>query len=249
MCGCAVNPFGNVGSGVLACEGGCGFLRLGPFDLKPGVCLCDPRGGDFELKLVLGRIDPDDGLVRGDRPAVSEIGRDPDHAAADFGGDSYVPVQGDPSCEVDPQRLFGRRRLNHGDGWLGLVERHVGNGVALHAARRLCEVEGDSDGGQYQDQLRVAHPFGTAGSTLGLCRFLCHRLFQVRLMGLRRSDPAKHAAERPRTSLSAPLPSYSTVSHVHRGEVEIVAIRRGNDLVADRHFAEFDSLQCPLPPS
>ena len=49
----AVNRVGNVGSGVLTCEGGCGFLRPGPFDPDPGLCLCDPRGGDFQLKLVL----------------------------------------------------------------------------------------------------------------------------------------------------------------------------------------------------
>ena len=203
----AAHPVGNICSGILACKGRRVILALGPFDLDPGFSFCDCRRGGFQFKLVLGRIDPDDGFVRSDRPAVSEIGRDPDHAATDFGGDLHIAVQCDPAGQIDRQRLFGWRRLEHCDGWLDLVEGQVGNGVAVHLAGRLREVQRDPNGGQYQRQLRVTHPLGTAGSTLGLCRFLCHRSFRVRVMDLRYSIRARRsAAPRPRVYL-ARLPS------------------------------------------
>ena len=66
-------------------------------------------------------------------------------------------------------------------------------GAALHAAGRPCEEQGYRDQEQNQGQLRVAAPFGAAGTVSGGVRFFCH--FHVP-----RLKPGRFARGRPASS-------------------------------------------------
>ena len=93
--------------------------RLPPprrLDPHPGPGLPERVFRRLDLELVLGRVDPDERLLRRERPTIPELGRNPDHPPDDLGGDPDPPVHSDRPRQLDGQGRLDRHRPDHADG-------------------------------------------------------------------------------------------------------------------------------------